>query len=430
MGNFSRRVVILAVVLLVAAGLIFQGGKYWLAAHWKASSKPEDWMQAAELELDNAASWYLVGQFFDKDFERSDADKAITYYRKAIELNPRSATYWMALASAYDMEGEPDRAREAFEQAKKAFPVSAAVAWSYGNFLLRQGRVSEGFAEIRQAVTNDPKLARQAIHVCWRVSGDVDRALEVLPPDHDILLQALQFFLSHREITPALAVWDRLLSQGQSINLRRAFPLLKMLMQEGRLREAKKVWREALWVSGSLEREMSTAEGNSLIWNGGFEQDLANGGFGWRQQRAPGARFDFDHTMLRSGNRSLRITFEGTTNLNFLHLIQYVPVEPQRTYRLEAFLRTEGISTDSGVRLHISDFPPTAALGILTPDLRGSQPWSLQEAEFTTGRNTRLLRITLRRLPSRKFDNKIRGTVWIDDVSVVPVDRRLGQGTP
>jgi hypothetical protein len=32
-----------------------------------------------------------------------------------------------------------------------------------------------------------------------------------------------------------------------------------------------------------------------------------------------------------------------------------------------------------------------------------------------------LLIIALRRVPSWKFDNKLRGTVWVDDVSLVPV---------
>jgi hypothetical protein len=54
----------------------------------------------------------------------------------------------------------------------------------------------------------------------------------------------------------------------------------------------------------------------------------------------------------------------------------------------------------------------------LTRDLTGTHPWSLIDAELTTGPETHLLAIVLRRIPSRKFDNKLQGTVWVDDVSL------------
>jgi hypothetical protein len=37
-------------------------------------------------------------------------------------------------------------------------------------------------------------------------------------------------------------------------------------------------------------------------------------------------------------------------------------------------------------------------------------------------RETRLLAIEVSRQPSMKFDNQIRGTVWIDSVKLSPLD--------
>jgi hypothetical protein len=42
----------------------------------------------------------------------------------------------------------------------------------------------------------------------------------------------------------------------------------------------------------------------------------------------------------------------------------------------------------------------------------------LVESDFVTSPETRVVRITLRRVPSWKFDNKLGGTVWVDDVSL------------
>ena len=42
------------------------------------------------------------------------------------------------------------------------------------------------------------------------------------------------------------------------------------------------------------------------------------------------------------------------------------------------------------------------------------------DAEIRTGPQTKFLEVMLRRTPSRQFENKLSGTVWIDDVSLTP----------
>ncbi len=57
----------------------------------------------------------------------------------------------------------------------------------------------------------------------------------------------------------------------------------------------------------------------------------------------------------------------------------------------------------------------TSQVQIVTPDVAGTNPWTLVQTDLVTGSQTQLLRITLRRIPSWKFDNKLSGTVWVDD---------------
>jgi hypothetical protein len=47
--------------------------------------------------------------------------------------------------------------------------------------------------------------------------------------------------------------------------------------------------------------------------------------------------------------------------------------------------------------------------------------------DVTTGRETNFLLVRLLRTSSRLFENKLSGTVWIADVSLVPAD---SQGNP
>jgi hypothetical protein len=43
----------------------------------------------------------------------------------------------------------------------------------------------------------------------------------------------------------------------------------------------------------------------------------------------------------------------------------------------------------------------------------------MEEAEFTSGPQTHLIYVILRRMSGTHFDNQIGGTVWVDDVAVV-----------
>ena len=80
------------------------------------------------------------------------------------------------------------------------------------------------------------------------------------------------------------------------------------------------------------------------------------------------------------------------------------------------------------MRFEIVDPRDQAHLDVLTPNETGTLPWTLEQADFTTGSQTHLIQIRLVRRPSERLDNDLRGTVWIDDVSVVP--HAPGNGPP
>lgn len=426
--NLVGRWAFLIGVLLGATTLTVLAGKNWVAEEWALSSQPGNWLRATRLEPGNAEYWFRLGRYRQLDFEHSDLPLAITYYRRAVAIDPHSATYWMGLASTYETARDLAGAQKAFGAAELAYPISVEVAWRYGNFLLRHGALSEGFFEIRRAIATDFQLAGAAVIRCLRVSGNIGRVLdEALPAHADVYLEALDSLVAEREIDAALAVWRRLVELHPLFEMRRAFPLLDALISQDRIEEAQRVWQQALNLAG---QRAGLSSGGSLVWDGGFEGDLVNGGFGWRQLPVAEASFQSDTTTFHSGSRSLRISFDGSSNLDFSHLVQYVPVEPGARYRFAAYLRTEEISTDSGIRFWISDPHHTGAVDLLTQDLVGTHPWSLLETQVTTGPQTRLLAIWLRRLPSRKFDNKLRGTAWIDDVSLTPVLQDAGQSSP
>jgi tetratricopeptide (TPR) repeat protein len=406
----------LAGIVLVTCLFSFLAGKVWLAAHWDATSDPDRMLRAASLEPGNADYWDRLGFYEKWNFGQPDLRRAVVYDQRATDANPRSDTYWMDLADAYEAVGQPARAQQAFAKAQAVHPISSDVAWRYGNYLLRQGDYPQAFAELRRALITDPSLTAQAISECSKTSDDLPKILnEVLPDQNGYYLTALDYFLAQHQTDAALAVWDHMLALKPSAKMEQSVPLMNELIGQQRVGDALRVWREALENTGWPQDG-----GPSLVFNGGFEHDLLNGAFDWREDPVAGAAFSADGDAAHTGSRSLRITFDGSTNLDFRNLWEFLPVEPGTRYHFSAYLRLEGISTDSGIRFAINDAFDNAALQVLTPDLVASHPWSLVEADFVTGPKTHLLIIALRRVPSWKFDNKLRGRVWVDDVSLVP----------
>lgn len=411
---------------LIFSGIFFAAGslalsavQHALAAHWAASPDPEMWLRAAKREPINAELWDQLGRYRQLNFEHSDLPLAISYYRLATSINPGSASYWMDLASAYESAGDTEQAEQAFRKAREAYPISAEAAWRLGNFLLRQGRMPEAFQHIHDAVVTDPKFTALAVSRCWRSTQDIGQILtQVLPDEADANWGAIQFFVQAREPFPAMAVWERIAAHPSSFPVSEAFPLLDMLVETRHADDARSVWIQALsWAGIRADAGLNGA----LVWNGGFEQEFLNGGFDWRVSAVEGAQMGWDEQIAHSGRRSLRVDFEGTANVDFQNLWQYVFVQPGTRYRLSAFFRSEDLSTDSGMRFEIHDVSNPGAPLHFTPNVSGTKSWAEETAEFTTPPDTKILQITLRRTRSEKLGNKIRGTAWVDDVALVPL---------
>ena len=333
----------------------------------------------------------------------------------------------MDLASAFEAEGDTARARDAFMQAKSVYPASAEVAFHYGNFLLRQQQYTEAYSEFQQAARTDPKLLPLVISRTWRSSEDVNDLLNrALPANADAYLEAIDFFVSIEQAQPALAVWQRLLALGKPFPLSRAFPLFEDLIREDRADDARRAWPDALTAA---ELPHDGPLNDSLIWDGNFKRDFENGGLGWRWTLLTGTTIYFDSAPAPNGSRAVRLDFNGASNLTLATPSQFVAVEPSRSYHFHAYMRTQEITTESGIRFSITDPNHAGAVNLLTENFTGSHPWTPFEADFSTGPSTHFLLVGLSRYPSRLFDNKLSGTVWIADVSLAPTVGQTGQPT-
>jgi tetratricopeptide (TPR) repeat protein len=416
--NPALRLLALVGILAISALLAFLGCRHAIVEHWAGSPNADQWLLAARWEPANPENWYRLGRYRQLDFENSDLQQAILYYRRATTIDPKPARYWLDLAEAYETAGNAAQAEDAFRKAQQDYPISADVAWRFGNFLLRQGREQEAFQQIDRAVSTDRKLTPLALSLCWRSTQDIDLILRAaLPADPDVDWDAIRFFVDLSQPDAAIAVWKRLLVDSPVFPISRALPLVDMLIGAKRADDAETVWQRALSVAGVAPPPGTP---HSLVWDGGFEAALLNGGFAWRYRPIQGAQMDLDEENVHSGSRSLRVVFDGSENVDFANLWQIVIVQPNTRYSFSAYLRTEELTTESAIRFEISDANNPADLHVLTSGAIGTQPWTLDGIGFTTGSTTRLLLISLRRTRSTMLANKVRGTAWVDDVSLIP----------
>ncbi len=417
-----RRALLLTAIV-VAAILIWQASILWLARHRLESGNLASMTRGIALTPGDGAGWDRIGQLRQSDFANLNIPEAIVAYRKAVTVDPHSPHYWLDLATAYEVAGDNARAQDAYAHAESAAPVSAEVAFSYGNFLMRNGNYPEAYGELRQAVRSDPKLLPLALSRTWRALENVDQLNQILPVTSDAYLQAVNFFAWNQQMDPALVEWGHLMALGQSVSLASTFPFLDGLIREDRADDARRVWGEARAAAGMP----SAAAGQSLIWNGDFKQDFANGGLGWRWSPVQGATIDFDSQPAPNGSRAVRLDFTGGRNINLGEPLQFIPVQPQTTYHFHAYIRTEAITTESGLRFSILDPNHPNAVGVLTDNLTGTHAWDTLDINVTTGAETHFLLVRLYRAPSRLFDNQLGGTVWIGGVSLVPAGAEAEQ---
>ncbi|MBZ5700720.1 MAG: tetratricopeptide repeat protein [Acidobacteriia bacterium] len=401
----------------VAVGLGYFSLRNAWAEHQADPQEAAGLERATKLEPGNAHHWYLLGRYWQYNLEQPDTARAIALYQRALSLEPHAAGIWLDLAESQEAEGELKAAREAFLEARTNYPVSADVAWRYGNFLLRQGETDAAFAEIQRSLAEEPRRAAEAISVCWRAKPDIRVLLDqALPASPQVYLSVIEVFAQQWETDAALAVWRRLAGLRPKLELKQVNILVDALLAKRQVAEAREVWTQALDFAGA-PRPGDPAK--SLIWDGGFETGVS-GGFAWRLQAAQGAQMDFDSEVRHSGNRALRIRFDGKQNPQFENVCQFVAVTPETPYQLEAWMRAKSVTTDRGVYVLVRtpEFPTNPPA--MTVDMRETQPWTRLALSWTAGKDVHLAQVCLGRAISQKLDNQISGTVWVDDFTLTP----------
>ena len=382
-----------------------------LAAKMLASTlRPERVTLAAHLDPFNASYPHILGRI--AFYEHQDLPAAIAYYSAAGGLNRYSARYWLDLANAQQIMAQTEDSRRSLQHALAADPTNPLVAREAANYYLVLGDTQTALRLLAMTARYDPLNARVAIELGWRATQDARAVMsEVLPPTPDAYFLFLQVLMERRQTDAALQAWDGLMALKQSVALESAFPYIQYLMDEGKVERAHAAWSQ---VRRHDDPGRHYADSANLVDNGGFEDDIVNGGFSWRYENRPHVTLAIDQRDAFRGRRSLLITIDGDA-VRDAGIYQFIAVEPETGYRLSARVKTDDLEGAGAPQLMVLDRYSGKQLFLSEPFSAGD-PWREVTGDFRTDAGARLVTLRVVRVPG---NTRIRGKVWLDEVSVV-----------
>lgn len=399
----------MALCLAIVGGYWSMALRQYLASRASTADR-EQCREAQRLEPWNADHPYWLGR--EALYARQDFPSAITDFQRATSLDPYVPRYWLDLATAYVASGRAAESRAAVERAFAAGTHNLDTVEEIATYYLAQGDRSDGFRELRLILDNEPWSTPEVLDLAWRGSHDAGLILsDALPPNANEYGEFLHFLGEQKEYDAQDLAWSRLIALHQPYPAAKAMPYLDSLLERKKVSEARQAWLQMAQLDPALKAYQST---DSLVVNGGFEEDPLNDGFDWRYAQSPPAiQMELDTLQAHSGMQSLAISLDAVP-LGDAGIYQLVPVEPGRHYHVSAWVRAVDLESASGPRLVVEDAYTRAAL--YTGDaFDGTTGWRHLEGDFTAGPETQLITLRFgREMPEKR----IRGRFWLDDVSI------------
>ena len=376
----------------------------------RAAAK-QDYQRAIRIQPGNAEFYYRRG--LQLSYEHVDWPAAEQNLRKAAELNPRSASYWLALANIYELLDRPGPRAAALAEALRVEPQRPGVAWAAALYRVTDGDVNGALELLERVIKSDSTRRSEALSLAWRSTHDVNTVIGRLGNDPDLYLDFIRVLSAADAAEPAAVAWRQMLALQQPFPLKPALSYVDYLAGRDP-REALKAWDTVAQRSEDL-RPYSHNNGN-LVVNGGFDLDILNAGLDWHL-RLPGngTSMELDPTRFHAGRRSLLIHFPLATMgaEQDAGVTQIVPVEPSRKYVFSGSFQGS-IEGAAGPRVTVADAASNTVL-TQTDDLREAAAWRDEAHEFQTGPATHAVVIKVLSVPAGV---EFRGDLWLDSLQI------------
>lgn len=347
---------------------------------------PRDWKYFPQV-------WYEYGM---KSWYANRPEAAGDNFRKALSIHVLHVDAWIGLAQAEAAGGRHGVAEAMLQFTCDLTPE--VVRWKWPQLLLARdlGREDIFLANINAVVAHHA-LREDALQLLDRHLGrDTVRVLEVLAAHN--LPDYLRWLMKWKRTEDSFQVWTALVREG-SIDNALYERYVGFLIGQNEFRRA-----------SAIRAVFSRHAGLS---NPGFEAPLDGDPFGWRVHS--GGAWEIRRVRSgRQGDHALQVTFSGEENVHAGLLGQIIPVPPGSSGTLSFWWRSVKLTTDRRpfVEIRSLEGPSRRWQSDMAPS---DTDWRQVTIAFDVPETCHALRVELRRHQSHRFDNKIKGELWLDD---------------
>jgi hypothetical protein len=343
-----------------------------------------------------------------------DVHEALVKFRQLLQRDPQNPFRWADLGEAFLEAGQKEEARECYGRVLALAPRSTPLLLRAANFYFQIGESKEALPITARILKLIPDYDSIIFSEYTRLVDHTEDVLQYgLPEDRRPVKSWLQYLMQAGRLDEAQRTWEWVARRGFDDDST-AGGYAGFLVQQGHPEVAVSTWAHHLGARAGDYRKPN------YLFNGTFEFDPTPSPFDWNFGHAQGAEVSRDCSTVGPGNCSLRISFAGTRNLDFAAASQLTLVLAG-PHRFHASIRTEGLTTDQGIRFRICDAESPARMDVIFGQFTGTTTWSAVEQDLVVPPQTRLLRIQVIRQPSMRFDNKVSGTAWIDELRLEPI---------
>lgn len=334
---------------MIVVGLLLIAGA-WLSLKWNFANMLASRLEADKPEARIVADWLsttspsdprthsAAGAAFERSFDIGDVDRALNEYETTASLSPNDYFAWLNVGRLRGLSGDRDGMISALDRALRLAPYYAAVQWAYGNALIRQGRLDDGFAYLAKAAEGNPEYARPAaLTALQMLDGDIGAARRALGSSEATTAALVDALSLLKRFDEAVDLWSAIPAERRSTT----FAKLGSAVRE-QLTAAKR-FRLAARVAADLwpVEDRPTA---GHITNAGFESDVrlrGAGVFEWQIADGTQPMIGIAEGQALEGQKNLFLLFNSFESSAFRSVAQTVAVEPGREYKLTLHYRSD-----------------------------------------------------------------------------------------
>ena len=336
--------------------------------------------------------------------------------QRALQFDSASAYKWANLGEAEINLHRKEQASYCFERALAAGPGNPAVLFRAANFEFQTGDERAGLKNL-SAILRNPELSdyyQPAFLTYRRMNLSLDEILNAgIPKVSTAAEPFLDFWIKDNRASEAAQTWKWMADNGLSTD-KAAGSYVAFLVRSKQEDLAAEQW------ATFNRKDSPNYRQSNWAFNGSFEWDPKPGPFDWHIESTHGVEASRVEDTAFEGRNALRLVFAGNENVNYNQSFEETVVSPG-IWKIRAALKVDGITSDQGVAVRVSDAEQPNRLDITTEPLTGTTGWVSAEKTFPIEPATKLVRLEVVRRPSRKYEGRIAGTAWIDGVKLIPI---------